>query len=37
MIQHVIFRPAAVEDVVRAAAWYEAPAAGFGGELLDEI
>ena len=37
MIQRVIFRPAAVEDVVEAAAWYEAHAPGLGEELIDEI
>lgn len=37
MIQNVIFRPAAVEDVVEAAAWYETHAAGLGEELIDEI
>jgi toxin ParE1/3/4 len=33
----VIFRPQAVEDVVEAAAWYEAHAPGLGGQLIDEI
>jgi plasmid stabilization system protein ParE len=37
MIQKVIFRPPAVEDVVEAAAWYEAHAAGLGKQLIDEI
>jgi toxin ParE1/3/4 len=37
MIQKVIFRPPAVEDVVEAAAWYEAHAAGLGEQLIDEI
>ena len=37
MIQRVIFRPAAVEDVVEAAVWYEAHAPGLGEELIDEI
>jgi plasmid stabilization system protein ParE len=37
MIQRVIFRPAAVEDVIEAAAWYEAHAPGLGEELIDEI
>ena len=33
----VIFRPQAVEDVVEAAAWYEAHAPGLGEQLIDEI
>jgi toxin ParE1/3/4 len=33
----VIFRPQAVEDVIEAAAWYEAHAPGFGEQLIDEI
>jgi plasmid stabilization system protein ParE len=37
MIQRVIFRPQAVEDVVEAAAWYEAHALGLGDQLIDEI
>jgi plasmid stabilization system protein ParE len=37
MIQTVVFRPQAVEDVVEAAAWYEAHASGLGDELVDEI
>lgn len=37
MTQKVIFRPLAVEDVVEAAAWYEAHAAGLGEQLIDEI
>jgi plasmid stabilization system protein ParE len=37
MIQKVIFRPLTVEDVVEAAAWYEAHAAGLGEQLIDEI
>lgn len=37
MIQRVIFRPAAVEDVVNAAAWYEEQSAGLGEELIGEI
>lgn len=37
MIQCVIFRPAAVEDLVQAAAWYEEQLAGLGEELVDEI
>jgi plasmid stabilization system protein ParE len=37
MIQRVIFRPAAVEDVVKAAAWYEERSSGLGEDLIDEI
>jgi len=37
MIQKVIFRQPAVEDVVEAAAWYEAHAPGLGEQLIDEI
>ncbi len=37
MIQRIIFRYAAVEDVVEAAAWYEAHAPGLGEQLIDEI
>jgi plasmid stabilization system protein ParE len=37
MIRKVIFRPAAVEDVVEAAAWYESHAPGLGEQLIDEI
>jgi len=37
MIQKVIFRQPAVEDVVEAAAWYEAHAPGLGHDLIDEI
>ena len=33
----VIFRPQAVEDIVEAAAWYEAHASGLGEQLTDEI
>jgi len=33
----VIFRPQAVEDVVEAAAWYEAHAPGLGEQLIGEI
>ncbi len=31
---NVIFRPLAVEDVVKAAVWYEGRAPGLGGELM---
>jgi plasmid stabilization system protein ParE len=37
MIQRIIFRPAAVEDVIEATAWYEAHAPGLGEQLIDEI
>ena len=37
MIRQIIFRPAAVDDVVAVAAWYEAQAPGLGEELIDEI
>ena len=37
MIRQIIFRPAAVDDVVEAAAWYEVHAPGLGEELIDEI
>jgi len=37
MIQRIIFRPAPVEDVIEATAWYEAHAPGLGEELIDEI
>jgi plasmid stabilization system protein ParE len=37
MIQKIIFRQLAVEDVVEAAAWYEAHAPGLGEQLIDEI
>jgi toxin ParE1/3/4 len=37
MIQKVIFRQPAVEDVVEAAAWYEAHGPGLGEKLIDEI
>jgi len=33
----VIFRPQAVEDVIEAAAWYEAHAPSLGEQLIDEI
>jgi plasmid stabilization system protein ParE len=33
----VIFRPQAVEDVLEAAAWYEAHAPGLAEQLIDEI
>lgn len=37
MIQNVIFRLAAVEDLVAAAAWYETHASGLGEDLIEEI
>lgn len=37
MIRHVIFRRAAMEDLVTAAAWYETHAPGLGEDLIDEI
>jgi toxin ParE1/3/4 len=37
MIQKVIFRQPAVEDVAEAAAWYEAHAPGLGEQLIDAI
>ena len=32
-----IFRPAAVEDLVAAVAWYETQATGLGEDLIDEV
>ena len=37
MIQRIIVRPLAVEDVVAAAAWDEARTPGLGEELIDEV
>ena len=37
MIRQIVVRPAAVDDIVEAAAWYEAHAPGLGEELVDEI
>jgi toxin ParE1/3/4 len=37
MIRQIVVRSAAVDDVVEAAAWYEAHAPGLGEELVDEI
>lgn len=37
MIQQIIVRPLAVEDVMEAAAWYERQAEGLGEELIDEM
>ena len=35
MIQKLIFRQPAVEDVVEAAAWYEAHGPGLGEQLIE--
>lgn len=37
MIRKVIFRPPAIEDVVKAAAWYEAHVPGLGNQLIEEV
>ncbi len=37
MIQQLIVRPSAVEDVVEAAAWYEKQAEGLGEDLVNEV
>ncbi len=37
MIQQLIVRPPAVEDVVEAGAWYDKQTAGLGEELLDAV
>jgi len=37
MIRRAIVRPSAVEDVVDAAARYEAQSPGLGEELIDEV
>ena len=37
MIRNIIFRPAAVEDLVSAADWYESHSSGLGENLIDEI
>jgi toxin ParE1/3/4 len=37
MIRKVIFRPAAVEDLIEAAAWYETHVSGLGEDLIEEI
>ena len=37
MIRRIIFRPAAVEDVIGAVAWYEAHGPNLGEQLIDEI
>ncbi|HSH39555.1 MAG TPA: hypothetical protein VK993_12290 [Chthoniobacterales bacterium] len=35
MIQRIIVRPSAVEDLVEAATWYERQAEGLGEQLID--
>ena len=37
MIHDVIFRPAAVDDVAEAAAWYDERSPGLGDVLIEEI
>ena len=37
MIQRVIVRPLAVDDIANAATWYEEQCPGLGGELVDEV
>jgi plasmid stabilization system protein ParE len=37
MIEQVIFRSEAVEDVHKAASWYEERSPGLGEELIEEI
>lgn len=37
MIRQIVVRSAAVDDIVEAAAWYEAHTPGLGEELVDEI
>ena len=37
MIQRVIVRPLAVEDIADAVTWYEEQRTGLGDELVDEI
>jgi len=37
MIQEVIIRPPALEDIMEAVGWYEERQAGLGRELLGEV
>ncbi len=37
MIRQIIVRGPAVEDLVDAAAWYEAQSPGLGEQLIDEV
>ena len=37
MIRRVIVRPLAVEDIAKAATWYEAQYPGLGADLTNEI
>ena len=37
MIRRVIVRPAALEDIAKAATWYDAQSPGLGLDLTDEI
>lgn len=37
MTARLVFEPAAEQDVLEAASWYEAERAGLGGAFLDEV
>ncbi len=37
MIHQVIFRSDSIDDVVKAAAWYDERSPGLAGDLIDEI
>jgi len=37
MVYQVIFRPEAVEDITKAAAWYEERSPGLAADLIDEM
>ena len=37
MIQRVVIRPLAVEDIAEAVAWYDSQRLGLGDELTEEI